>query len=247
MSISTAILADSPYAYWKLDDASGPAASDSSGNSRPGVYGGTFYLHQTGPEAGTFAAYLQSGTVQSLNHVTFTTKPYSLEIWVAVVSQPSSGIICYIGNGSTSGSGPVFAGGPSFQIFRGGIGNTGAFGFLPDQNWHQYVFTHDGSANWIFYMDGVQVSSGNASANNMNTSTDNYFLGGGSNYRANFAHFAVWNSVLSSARVSAHFSAAGTLQPPAGTFIIQSADLTTITADLAAILAAVQKTFPTTT
>lgn len=36
-----AISADSPYLWWRLGEASGTAAADASGNSRPGTYNGT--------------------------------------------------------------------------------------------------------------------------------------------------------------------------------------------------------------
>lgn len=35
------IAADSPYLWWRLGEASGTAAADASGNSRPGTYNGT--------------------------------------------------------------------------------------------------------------------------------------------------------------------------------------------------------------
>jgi len=38
MSYASEVLADSPLAYWRLGDASGTTATDSSGNSRPGTY-----------------------------------------------------------------------------------------------------------------------------------------------------------------------------------------------------------------
>src|SRR5690348_7032901 len=40
MSYSAEVLADSPLAYWKLDETSGTSAADSSGNSRTATYGG---------------------------------------------------------------------------------------------------------------------------------------------------------------------------------------------------------------
>lgn len=41
MSYDTEVAADTPQIYWKLQEASGTAAADSSGNARPGVYNGT--------------------------------------------------------------------------------------------------------------------------------------------------------------------------------------------------------------
>jgi len=48
MTYSTEVLADSPYAYWKLNEPSGTTATDSSGNGRNLTYIGTYTLNQTG-------------------------------------------------------------------------------------------------------------------------------------------------------------------------------------------------------
>ncbi len=61
MSIASTVLAQTPAVYWKLDDPTAPAASDSSGNGHNGIYGGTFSLLAKGPEDGTFAAWLSGG------------------------------------------------------------------------------------------------------------------------------------------------------------------------------------------
>lgn len=45
MSYDTEVLADTPQIYWKLQDASGTSAVDSSGNVRPGTYNGTPTTH----------------------------------------------------------------------------------------------------------------------------------------------------------------------------------------------------------
>ncbi len=44
MTYVSEVLADSPYLFWKLDDASGTTATDSSGNGQNGTYTGTFTL-----------------------------------------------------------------------------------------------------------------------------------------------------------------------------------------------------------
>jgi hypothetical protein len=48
---SSAVLADSPFAYWRLDETSGSVAVDASGNGRNGAYVGTPALDQSGPLA----------------------------------------------------------------------------------------------------------------------------------------------------------------------------------------------------
>ena len=50
------VLADGPLGYWRLQEASGTTAVDSSGNGRPGVYQGGVVLGQAGAIAGSSAA-----------------------------------------------------------------------------------------------------------------------------------------------------------------------------------------------
>ncbi len=45
---STAVLADSPLAYWRLGESSGTAAADASGNGHVGTYTGSFTLGAAG-------------------------------------------------------------------------------------------------------------------------------------------------------------------------------------------------------
>ena len=57
------VLADSPRAYWRLGEASGTSAADSSGNNRTGTYLNTPTLSQTGAlTADTNTAVAFNGT-----------------------------------------------------------------------------------------------------------------------------------------------------------------------------------------
>jgi hypothetical protein len=48
---ATAVLADSPWGFWKCDESSGTTLADSSGNSRPMTISGSGQtLAQTGPD-----------------------------------------------------------------------------------------------------------------------------------------------------------------------------------------------------
>jgi hypothetical protein len=49
MAYADEVLADSPLAYWKLNDASGATAADSSGNSRPATYVNTPEAYNQAP------------------------------------------------------------------------------------------------------------------------------------------------------------------------------------------------------
>jgi hypothetical protein len=101
MPIASAILAQTPYLYWKLDDGSGPAASDSSGNGRPGVYGGSFSLGVNGPEAATFACLLTGGSVTATTSLTGTVDQ-SIVLYAALAPSWPTGPTKFFGNADSS-------------------------------------------------------------------------------------------------------------------------------------------------
>lgn len=56
--LDEAILAQSPYGYWKLDETSGTTATDSSGNGRHGTYSGTYTLAAVaGPDGADYPTF----------------------------------------------------------------------------------------------------------------------------------------------------------------------------------------------
>lgn len=55
-----AVMALNPLGYWKLDEASGPAAADSSGNGNAGTYNGGVTLAEPGPLPNKSKIYLTS-------------------------------------------------------------------------------------------------------------------------------------------------------------------------------------------
>jgi hypothetical protein len=44
-----AVMADTPSGYWRLDETSGTAAADASGNGNAGTYAGGVTLNEPGP------------------------------------------------------------------------------------------------------------------------------------------------------------------------------------------------------
>lgn len=92
MSIETEILAKNPVLYWPLDDPTGPAAVDQSGNGHTGVYGGPFILGSWGAVAGETAAQFGiGGFVRCTGLPQLGSAAFSLIWWMSInVGAPSS-------------------------------------------------------------------------------------------------------------------------------------------------------------
>ena len=248
--ISTAVLADAPVVYWKLDDPNGPAASDSSGNGNPGVYSGTFQLGKPGPEVGTNAALFQDGAlVYSFGPTPRLVRPYSMDCWLAAEQiQPQQQNGQYNGNGSANGIGWGWNLGVSLtqpiDVLVGGIAIGAPAGALLVAAWHHVAFTTDVTQITDLYVDGVQVYTANTGPINAIAAADKFQVGGNKPGQLCYmAHAALYPSVLPPARVLAHFNANATPQPPTSATGVTSGDIASILATLAEILAAVKRAF----
>lgn len=252
MTISSAILALNPTLYWKLDDGTGPAASDSSGNGNPGIYYGQFALHQPGPEVGTFsAAFIGGGGCRTNGQSPRHVRDYSMLVFVAneLVMVQNGGVV-YNGNGQIDGAGAIWAPANAInqpiELLHGGQGQTAALGALNALTWHMVAVSESAAGNAIVWVDNVQVyNTGGNNPNNPGVNSPfqiNSPLAGGA---AAFAHAALFPTVLTNANVASVWGA-GTFQVPPNTLGIAPGDIASIEASLAAILAAVQHTFPTT-
>lgn len=217
------VLADVPVAYWKLNETSGTAAADSSGNALAGTYTGGYTLGSAPPSNAPGAVllngssgYVNCGTPAALN----LTAAWTLEAWIYLTATPNgSGIIseAYTGSGNV-----LYA--LAFSTAAAGGGSTLMCGFYtgsawkavagptPSLNaWHHAVATWDGTT-LLLYLDGAQVASfapgvAPVAGNNgiylgrrWDTTTSPYFPG-------RIAAAAIYGSALSAARVSAHYSA----------------------------------------
>ena len=249
MSISTAILANSPLLYWKLDDATAPVASDSSGNSNVGVYGGIFQLLVPGPEVGSTAVrLLQAGQINTGGATPRLVKPYTMEAWVALIApNPTNTTIVYNGNSAARGSGLVWQplGSSANQIapVRGGIAFGTVFGSIFDNAWHQIIFSHDAANVTVSYLDGAQQATATAQTTNAITGADKFTAGGVGAEVLYLAHVALYPAVITPAQVTTHYAANTTPQSPATVNSITPADLNSIDAKLAAILGCVRRTY----
>ena len=236
MTYSATILADSPVAYWRLGDASGPAADEVSTNV--GTYTNGPTLSETGALTGdadtavlftyTSSQYVVVPHDASLN---LGTGACSVELWM----KPSAG---GLGNAAwlvTKGTQTLSMYWSNTGIIRAALknysnmANSGAT-VVYDQNWHYCVVTHDGSQNYKVYVDGADVTTVDSAAYlPANTATDLYIAASETPdlyYGGTLDEVAIYASELSLAQVEAHY-AAGLASGPAWTTPADAAAMTT--------------------
>ena len=232
MSYSAEVLADTPEAFYRLGESSGTTMADSSGNGRDGVYEGSPTLGAAGllvsdaDTAVTFDGTDDRGRVAAASWMDATS--FTIE----AVIKPSSiaGVRTIAGRYDSFASGLftnsswqlriengnlqlyVFAGGTPIKIEVGGI--------VAGTTYH-VAATRDGSTGAsVLYVDGTSVATGTLAG--MNASTRDLCLGrttpatGGEPFAGEIDEVAFYSSVLSSARIADHYTAAVTAGDPAG-------------------------------
>jgi hypothetical protein len=118
LSYSATVLADAPYAYYRLSETSGTVAADSSGNNRNGVYTGALTLASAPLLTSANSKYVSfPGSNSAYVDVTAAKNfcagtQWTVEAWVNVAS--------YATKGGYTGS----AGGPSIITDVGDTGST---------------------------------------------------------------------------------------------------------------------------
>src|SRR5262245_4023813 len=218
-SYRSEILADSPTSYWRLGEASGTAAADTTGPNA-GTYTGGVTLGQPGAVVGdtntsaSFDGVDDYVAVPDAPSLDFTSA-VTVALWVprtknaayqvvfgkpgngqskfehyAIWFNTSNGIQSYFGNGTT------FVSVSSAAL---------------DTSWHHVVATYD-NATARLYIDGTLRGSASSTVQltpntlplNMARAqgVSSYFLGG------RLDEVAVYPSVLSAARIQAHYDAA---------------------------------------
>lgn len=217
-----AVLADSPLAYWKLDETSGTTAVDSKGGYN-GTYTGGYTLGQPGaPSTGRpsvflngTSGYINCGTPAALN----ITAAWTLEAWVYLTSTPSGSMAI---SEVWTGSGPVL-----YALGFGGMGagtselQTGFYtgsawqkvqgSTLSNNAWHHIAGTWDGTMLRL-YADGSQVASGTPGAPPV-SGMDGIVLGrrwdtASSPYMpGRLDEVAIYSTALSATRIAAHYNA----------------------------------------
>jgi Concanavalin A-like lectin/glucanases superfamily len=230
-----AVLADSPIAFWPLNETTGTVATDATGHGHDGTYTGTFTLGQTGIGDGDTAVLFNgsSGYVAVSDHAAL--RPgygaWSLEAWMKTTASGSqSGVL--IGKQQSSGlyegylfgvasEGHSFAAGTYLAATMCSNASDDVWGdhetavVVTDQQWHHVVMSTPGwTALPALYVDGVSrsVTSDVAIGTPDITNTDPLGIGQrpglGGFFGGLIAKAAIYNTELTSGQVAAHYAAA---------------------------------------
>lgn len=204
-----AVLADSPYLLWEMQDASGEL-QDTSGNSRPSTaHAGTPDYQQAGP-MGDYSVHMTSNEFFSTNgaYALPQTDNWTLEIWMYRVSDL---VATYVWeNGLAAGQGfSIFIDSTNHLV---GLANNVALltagSIIPINTW-KHVVIKRASTIWTYYINGV-IDLANAGTTSPGSPSP-YVIAGpivnGTGGELNLAYGAIYDHPLSDARVAAHFAA----------------------------------------
>jgi concanavalin A-like lectin/glucanase superfamily protein len=210
MSIETDIMGRGPVLYWPLDDATGPAAVDASGNGKHGVIGGSFTTHQYGPEPGTFALQLASGGfVTRTGMPMITSGQFSMCAYISRnhLATPTSGVEWIQGNDSGQRGWFLFANNAGqVQVKAWGAVGSGTMGLqtTPVWNkwWHAYTVTFQTVNIWTLWIDGTQMATvASNGVPNLANSGDTFGIM--APYPCVYAHVAYFDKLLTTADITA--------------------------------------------
>jgi hypothetical protein len=209
------VLADGPLAYWRLGEASGTTAADSSGNGHAGTYMGGFTLGVPAALVGdtdTAARFNGSnGMVQVPDSAPLRLNgSWSIEFWAKQVSYMNTypGILGKGTPTNTTGYG-------IWSDSRGGLwfmrdnkvsgSGTGALTMA----FRYFVLTYDGATHKMrWYVNGALATTTTMNLPNSN-GTQPFQLGQGYGYFGNndLDEFALYGSALSATQIAAHLAA----------------------------------------
>jgi len=204
------VLRDAPRAFYPMQEASGNPA-DVSGNGLAFTStSGTPVYHTPGPFGDDYAIQLPGGS--SLNRstqVSVVQNDFTIEMWVRVeIVTSTDQLIIHNGNVAANGWGLRMNDGNVFLGLAGGIAEMTGKG-MSTSVWQHLVMLRDStdSSRWKYYQDGT-VTLANAGTSNPGVPSGTLILGA-TNAQYSFAYVAIYETVLSAARIAAHFAAPG--------------------------------------
>jgi hypothetical protein len=241
VTYSSAVMADSPVGYWKLNESSGTTAADDSGNSRNGTYVNTPTLSVTSllPATGGTAVSFAGGSSERVTvahnsafNLASTSAQFTFECWVKLDS-PSSAALQIIADKSnlTSANGQWRVYWDNRNIGAGTVNNLRFFyrdntvldwsGSVPAAALAVggHLACVIDSTHARIYWDGVQVTSVAKAFGSVSATTQPLTFGCRSDGAAFYLsgtldEIAIYGTGLSSTRIAAHYDAAAV---PTGT------------------------------
>lgn len=232
-SYPSAVLADHPYLYYRLDETSGPTVADSSGNNHPGAYvGGVTYGVPGALKTDSDPAITLDGSSGYLYGATRVSNPqvFTVEVWFKTTTTHGGKIVGF-GSSQTGVSGSddrhvymTDSGQLVFGVYPNQTVTISSPGTYNDGAWH-LLDASLGVDGLALYVDGQIVAS-----DPYHTSTAAYSgywrfgydtLRGWPNAPSSFYfagsldEAAVYPAALTPAQIAAHYQAAGYSSGPA--------------------------------
>jgi RHS repeat-associated protein len=166
-SYAGAVEADAPVADWRLGEASGTSAADSTGYLATGAYQGGVTLGSGGALSGssnTAATFDGStGQVQIADRygLSLSSKSFSFEAWMYLTGNGSTGYKTIVNKGGPGAQKLYLLLDPSDKLYRfDGLATSSA---LSRNAWHHVAYTFaaasDTSGTETLYVDGAQAAT----------------------------------------------------------------------------------------
>jgi len=222
-----AVMADSPFLYYRLEEGGGPTAIDTAGGDQNGTYLGGVTLGEASAAANLGSAGLLSGgyiDVPALGSF----PQHSIEMWVNIdglaggcctsmlsvdswTSNADGGTLHYNIKSDRDIEHAINGGSPNNVNSIGGL--------IQNDKWYHIVSTYDATAGGATktYVNGALVANGaHTSARNVNMNFGSQIgaWNGGRNLPGHIDEVAMYATVLPPDRVVAHYLAAGLPAPP---------------------------------
>ena len=241
---SSTVLNDGASDYWRLDQSSSATTNyDQAGGSdltlHSGVKGGATGATVDGDSASTFSGTSTGFAASTVPSIAPSTS--SQEVWFATSKTGSvSGGLMSFGSSSTGNSSRVdhslamSSGKITFKVYTGTFSTATITSpkTYSDRQLHQAVGTYSPVTGMALYVDGALVAS-NSNVPSSGNYRGSWRLGGDSSsfFNGTLDDASVYPTVLTAARVSAHYAAASSqiATPPTPQFI---ATLNGLTANL---------------
>ncbi len=224
MGYNDEVLADSPLAFWKLDETSPSGAGSILDSAGVGPYhatpNGAITWAQPGPLSVASSAALMDGTSgyisagAALASTLMQSAAWTIEFWYYYGTLGTSRCLFAAAHNASfrvaidlGSSGNIF----TSSSVGGNKSMTG--GAIPITAWHHVVLTSAGD----LYLDGVaQTGTSGSSLSSTNNLTIGARNDGTRFYNARISNVAIYQSALSSTRVAAHFAAGVARSPNPG-------------------------------
>jgi len=222
------VLADAPVAYYRFEEIAGTSALDSSGNANTGTYTNGPLLAQVGlPQLGLAVSF--DGIDDHVVTARTVATNFTLELWLRTTATSPAGTQAFEGDGLLWSD----VGGTANDFVLAALNDRAAFftgnpdatviGTTPinDGGWHHVVATRTMGGATQLYVDAVLQATGTTNGSPLdalaqiivaaNTLDSRYFEG-------LVDEVAYYTTVLSAARIQAHFAAGTAPAAPVPTF-----------------------------